>query len=314
MDLQRLRYFLEVARQKNFSKAAKVCRVSQPSLSQQIKKLESEVGGALFIRNRGSVQLSELGEGFLGHAQAVLAEVLAAEEFVDRCQSETQRTIRFGAIPTIAPYLIPEIFRKIQSKHSSARFELIENRTEVIIDALLTNEIDFALLSPPTRIDDLCERLALAKDDFLLTLPAGHRLTKSPTVSVAQLRAEKIILLENSHCLAQQTSAYCEEIGLRPAVTLHSSQIDTLLGMVEAGFGLTFTPRIAANSHHHRRVVFRQLTDNRCSRTLELVWLRRQFLTQAQRSIIECMRSDPKIDRSLNFKISPLQILPLRHT
>lgn len=300
MDLQRIRYFLEVARQKNFSKAAHICSVSQPSLSQQIKKLESEVGGDLFVREHGAVSLTALGNDFMKHAQAIMAEVSAAEEFVSHSQDDIQRTIRFGAIPTIAPYLVPEIFERIHRHYPSACFQLLEYRTEPLIESLLSGEIDFALLSPPTRIDAECDYLSLGIDEFLLTLPLGHPLSKVKSIKAERLKDERIILLENSHCLFQQTEAYCEAIGLKTDVTLQGSQIHTLLGLVERGFGLTFTPAIASKAHADKQVTYRSISQHPCSREIRLVWLRRQFLSKSQQAVLDsikrsvCRKSSPR--------------------
>lgn len=290
MDIQRIKYFLEVARQKNFSKAAGICHVSQPSLSQQIRKLEDEVGGPLFIRAHGAVRLTALGNDFLKHAQAIMADVSAAEEFVTQSRQNLRRTVRFGAIPTIAPYLVPEIFTRIRTKHPDARFELIENRTESVIESLLSGTIDFALLSPPTPIDPECDYLTLARDEFLLTLPKAHRLAKAKSIRIQQLKKDPIILLENSHCLSQQTAAYCERVGLSADVTIRSSQIDTLLRLVESGFGLTFTPAIAAMAHRHRKVVFRSIAKNPCFRVVRLVWLKKPFFSKSQEAVLDAAK------------------------
>ncbi|BET67845.1 LysR substrate-binding domain-containing protein [Opitutales bacterium ASA1] len=290
MDLQRLKYFVEVARQKHFSRAADVCRVSQPSLSQQIKKLEDELGGRVFERNREKVTLTPLGQDFLRHAQAILAEVQSAEEFVQGVQEDHARTIRIGAIPTIAPYLLPELLAAVQTRVPSARFELLESYSETLTEALMTGRIEFALLSPPTAVDAECDHLVLVRDELLLTLPEGHPLAAAPDLTADRLADERMILLENSHCLAAQAGAFCRELGLEEHLEIRSSQIDTLLGLVESGFGLTFTPAIATKAHRHRRVVHRSLGDPPCSREIRLVWLKRKFLTRSQHSVIEAAR------------------------
>jgi LysR family hydrogen peroxide-inducible transcriptional activator len=292
MDLPRIRYFLEVARQKNFSRAAEVCFISQPSLSQQIKKLEAEVGGALFLRSRSKVTLSPLGASFLKHAQAIMAEVATAEEFVAEARHRTERTLRFGAIPTIAPYLIPDIFGAIRGAHPDARLELVEKQTSSLVEALRMGEIDFALLSPPLEGESAFNSLLLAADELLLTLPADHPLCAEDRVDLAAVRKAKIILLEDSHCLAQQTAAFCEEVGLQADVHIRSSQIDTLLCLVEAGFGLTFTPRIAAQAHAHRKLVFRSLGPKQCHRELRLYWVARHILPRFQRSVLDLLRGN----------------------
>lgn len=278
MDLPRIRYFLEVARQKNFSRAAEICYISQPSLSQQIKKLEAEIGGPLFLRTRSKVSLSPLGQSFLKHAQAIMAEVATAEDFVAEAQNQIERTLRFGAIPTIAPYLIPDLFRTIRQKHPDARLELVEKQTDALVESLRMGEIDFALLSPPLDADPAFESLLLGEDELLLTLPANHPLCAQDQIEMAALQKARIILLEGSHCLSQQTAAFCEEVGLQTDVHIRSSQIDTLLCLVEAGFGVTFTPRIATRANRHRQLVFRSLKPNPCHRELRLYWLPRHIM------------------------------------
>lgn len=290
MDLQRLRYFVEVARQKNFSRAAEICHVSQPSLSQQIKKLEEEVDGPLFLRNRGRITLSPLGEAFLQYAQAIMASVASAEEFVAESRSLARRTLRFGAIPTIAPYLIPEIFAAIHQHEPAIKFELVEDRTEKLTEALANGSIDFALLSPPTSIDTICEHLVLRRDELLLTLPADHALAKARRITPTQLAGETIITLEDSHCLSREISAYCASVGLNPDLNIRGSQIETLLRLVEHGFGITFTPRIAVNSNQSDRLVFRSLSQNRCDREIRLMWLRQPILPHSLKQTLSIVQ------------------------
>ena len=290
MDIQRLRYFLEVARQLNFSRAAEVCHVSQPSLSQQIKKLEEEVDGPLFLRNRGRITLTPLGETFRHHAQAIMASVASAEEFVAETRSQARRTIRLGAIPTIAPYLIPEIFAAIKARHADIRFELIEDRTESLLEALSMGGIDFALVSPPTSLDAVCDHITIQQDEFLLALPASHPLAEVRRIKPAQLEGETIILLEDSHCLSRQMAVFCRGIGLTPDVSIRGSQIETLLRLVETGFGLTFAPRIAVRANDDRSLVFRLLHGESCQREIRMVWLRHSILPSSLKMTIKAVQ------------------------
>jgi LysR family hydrogen peroxide-inducible transcriptional activator len=264
--------------------------VSQPSLSQQIKKLEEEVDGQLFLRRRGRIALSPLGEAFLQHAQAILASVASAEEFVAETRSQVHRTIRFGAIPTIAPYLMPDIFAALREREPSMKLGLLEDRTEALVEALMHGTIDFALLSPPTSIDSVCDRLTLLRDELLLTLPASHRLAKAKRLAPEQLAGETIILLEDSHCLSGQVAAYCASTGLAPDVSLRGTQIETLLRLVELGLGLTFTPRIAVASCDGRELVFRALSGESCHREIHLVWLRQPVIARSQRVVLRAMK------------------------
>jgi len=291
MDIQRLRYFLEVARQKHFSRAARICRVTQPSLSQQIKKLEEEVDGPLFLRNRGGITLSPLGEAFLQYAQGIMASVASAEEFVAETRSQARRVIRFGAIPTIAPYLVPEIFAAIREREPGVRFELIEGYTDSLTEALTEGTIDFALLSPPTKLDGACDHLVLLRDELLLTLPAGHELAKRRRLTSRQLASETVILLDDSHCLSRQTSDFCTTIGLAPSVSIRGAQLDTLLHLVEHGFGISFTPHLAVRAKVGTEgLVFRSLSGERCHREIRLAWLRQPILSGTLKLTLKIVR------------------------
>lgn len=286
MDFQRIRYFLEVARQKNFSRAAEACFVSQPSLSQQIKKLEEEVGGPLFLRSRARVRLSPLGEAFLKHAQAIMTQVATAEDFVAETKEQIERTLRFGALPTVAPYLIPDLFARIRRARPEVRLELLEQPTTRLLEALRLGEIDFALLSPPLELEQTLDSVSLAYDELLLTLPQHHPLARKKAIEPGALRGSKILLLEGSHCLAQQTAEICEDVGLHADLHIQSSQIDTLLCLVEAGFGLTFTPRSAAEANSHRPLAFRPLATKQCQRELRLYWLPRSVLPKLHEDVL----------------------------
>ncbi|MCH8476143.1 MAG: LysR family transcriptional regulator [Opitutales bacterium] len=274
LDLQKLRYFVEVARHRHFSKAAEVCHVAQPSLSQQIKKLEESAGGSLLVRNRRAISLTPLGESLLRHAQNILSEVDRAENFLLEAQGRARRTIRLGAIPTIAPYLLPRLVEHLRHLLPEAEFALEENRTEALVENLLAGSMDYALLSPPTAADEFCEAFDLPGDPLYLTLPTNHPLAKQKTIAPPELAGENILLLERSHCLHGQTAAYCEQIGLNTSINIQGSQIETLIRLVEQGLGLTFTPGLAVSTYTDRKVVFRPLTDPPCQRKIQLVWPR----------------------------------------
>ncbi len=290
MDIQRLRYFLEVARCKNFTRAAENCFISQPSLSQQIKKLEEEVGSALFERGRNRVVLTGMGDAFLRHAEAIMAEVATAEAFVLETKEVVERTLRFGAIPTIAPYLVPEIFQIVQAKHPKIRFELIENETAAVIEALRMGSIDFALLSPPFDIEQTHSSLLLRKDQLLLTLRKDHPLASADKLDAQSLKNERILLLGDTHCLSHQTSALCEEVGIYADTKIKGSQIDTLLGLIESGFGLSFIPETAARLNEHRTLCFRPMQPKPFFRDLCLVWLPRKVMPKLASSVVDTLR------------------------
>ncbi|MEM9444727.1 MAG: LysR family transcriptional regulator [Verrucomicrobiota bacterium] len=288
MEFHRIRYFLELARTGNFSKAADMMNVSQPSLSQQINKLEDEVGGSLFLRARDGVTLSELGKEFLPHAKAIMSEIESTRDFIDRSGKGIQGPIRIGAIPTIAPYLLPEILKRITKRYPEAHYELVEDTTKSLIDRLRNGGIDFALMSPPTKIDQDADHHLLMQDELLLALPQRHALCVLKKIELKQLKSERLVLLQEAHCLSRQTEGYCKASGIKADVTIQSSQIDTLLGIIELGLGFSFIPQIAIDFHKHRKVAYRSLTQKPYFREIHLYWMRRRVLSASLQKIIEC--------------------------
>ena len=287
MEFYRLRYFLEVCRHGRISKAASACHVSQPSLSLQIQKLEESLGGSLFLRNRDGLKLTELGESFLPHAQAIMAEVEAAQEFQSEQQSGLQGVIRIGAIPTIAPYCLPQLLKGIHAQHPAVTFDIVEDTTDVLIERLRSGGLDFAILSPPTAIDADTDFLSLGQDELLLTLPEGHTLESNEHISLDALASQPLVLLTETHCLSQQCEHAFRSSKVSPEVRMRSSQIATLLGIVESGLGITFTPRMALENHRNRKVSFHSLQPEPYSREIRMVWMRRHRLSHKQKGVLK---------------------------
>lgn len=290
MEFHRIRYFLEVCKLGRISHAAKACHVSQPSLSLQIQKLEASLGGSLFLRNREGLHLTELGEAFLPHAQAIMAEVESAHEFRDRQKNGIHGVVKIGAIPTIAPYLLPEILMSIQEQHAAATFDIVEDTTDVLIQQLRSGALDFAVLSPPTDIDQDVDVLEVCRDELLLTLPLEHPLAGRGAVDLDEVKSEPLVLLKESHCLSQQCESALRHSRLNPEIRMRSSQIGTLLGIVEAGMGITFTPKIAMSSHREKKVSFHAIEPNPYFREIQWVWMRRHQLSAKQKAVLACVK------------------------
>ncbi len=291
MEIHRIQYFLEVARQKNFSRAAERCNVSQPSLSQQIKKLEDELGECLFLRSRDGITLTDFGQQFLPHADAILREVSAAREFSEDYQGKIAGLIKLGAIPTIAPYLLPGIIAYTRRTHPLIQFEIFEETTQRLVELLREGTLDFALLSPPTPLDEEADFLALPEDELLLTLPREHRLANDKAIKLKELSQESMVQLKDAHCLSRQSQSICHLGGLNPKITIQSSQLETALGMVELGFGFTFTPRMALDSHRHRQVSYHSVSPRPVTRDIRLIWLRRHRLSKTQQALLALLRT-----------------------
>jgi LysR family transcriptional regulator, hydrogen peroxide-inducible genes activator len=204
MEMHQLRYVVAVAHAGNFSRAAEQCHVSQPSLSQQIQKLEEELGERLFDRMKREVKLTPHGESFLRRAVRVLEEVDTAEREAKDATDLLRGTVTLGVLPTIAPYLLPEAITEYLEKYPRVEIVVQEDTTAHLLKLLVACEIDFALASQPIR-DARLEVRELFSEDLLLALPADHPLTRKRTVSASDLEGEALIVIRKIQPLTFQS-------------------------------------------------------------------------------------------------------------
>jgi LysR family transcriptional regulator, hydrogen peroxide-inducible genes activator len=283
MEMHQLRYFVAVARTGNFSRAAGECRVAQPSLSQQIQKLESEVGERLFERTRRRAILTPAGALFLPHALSILETAEQGRQEILEMSGQVRGKILLGALPTIAPYFLPEIVRLFREKYRGVELILHEETTLQLLRGLEENELDLALISdaapnPRIRIEKLFS------EELLLCLPADHALLRQRVVVAADLEQEKFILMQEGHCLGAQAQRFCQTKGLHPQISCRSAQIATVLAMVQAGLGVSLIPEMARNQGPAGSVVYRSLDGAQPRRTLALAMSRQR---KSSRCVLE---------------------------
>jgi LysR family hydrogen peroxide-inducible transcriptional activator len=290
MELHQLRYLVAVADTHNFTAAAELCHVTQPTLSHQIKKLEDEVGEPLLQRRRKGAFLTPLGEQIHRHAQEILRNVEAVQQAASAFSHQIQGSLRIGVIPTIAPYFFPGLLRLSQKRYPGIRFRLTEEPTDYLLASLGKGALDLAILSPPIANDAL-QALDLFEDEFLLALPANHFLAKSRKLSLRALRDEPMILMNDAHCLRGQTISFCQRVGFAPRVFIQSSQLDTVLAMVETGQGISLVPAMARKAFRHRKVIFRSLRPEKLSRKISVAWSRQMAPSRAFTAFLDLCKS-----------------------
>jgi LysR family hydrogen peroxide-inducible transcriptional activator len=244
MELHQLRYFLAVVRTKNFSRAAEQCHVAQPSLSQQIMKLEDELGEKLFERTKREVALAPAGDLLRAHAERVLQEVESACDSVREMRGLVRGRVTLGVLPTIAPYFLPRRLRAFAANFPAVEVVIHEDTTDQLAAALLAKEVDLAIVSLPV------ERVGLAAEELfeeklLVVLPAGHELARRRRLTLDDLEREAFILMKEGHCLAGQALQFCRLKGFAPRVSFRSAQIETVLAFVAKGWGISIVPEMA---------------------------------------------------------------------
>jgi LysR family hydrogen peroxide-inducible transcriptional activator len=242
MEIHQLRYFVAVADEGNFSRAAAKVRVAQPSLSQQIRKLEAEVGQPLFDRLPRSVVLTEAGRCLLEYARQILASIGDARRCVDELKGKIAGDVAVGAIPTIAPY-VPELVVRFQNHYPEVKLEIVEDVTDGITRRIEAGELDVALASTCQESPTL-RRERLGNEPLLALVPEGHSLAKKTLIELDDLKSERFLLLHEMHCLSQQVNHLLEARRLRPEIALAGSQLSTIANMVAAGIGISIVPEM----------------------------------------------------------------------
>src|SRR5262249_8881615 len=224
MEIHQLRYFVAVAQASSFSRAAEACCVSQPSLSQQIAKLEADVGQRLLDRLGRRVQLTDAGRQLLDSALAILVTVEDARRRLKDDGNLAGCRLTLGVIPTIAPCLLPVLLQRFETRHPGVEITVHEDVTRNLVGAVISGELDLAVLARP--IED--ERVTLEElwtEPLVLALPRGHRLVRKKQITIDALRAERFLLLTEMHCLGEQVLSYCRAHECRPPIACRSAQI-----------------------------------------------------------------------------------------
>ena len=288
MELHQLRYFCAVAETGSFSRAAEQSHVSQPSLSQQILKLEDELGARLFDRLGRSVRLTDVGKAFLPRARAVLHELEAARGDVVERKDSLSGVVCVGAIPTVAPYFLPPILSTFSRKFPQAHLSVIEEITPVLLDRLRAGTVDIAVLALPIRGHEF-EILPLLTEPFYAALPAHHPLAHRSGVSLKDLRREPFLLLRDGHCFRDNALAACNRARVAPRIAFESGQFSSLLGLVSAGMGVSLVPEMAREKKSNCRYV--PISDPEAVRTIGAIVLRGRSLTRARQSFVDLLRS-----------------------
>jgi LysR family hydrogen peroxide-inducible transcriptional activator len=243
MEIHQLRYFVAVAEEGSFSRAAAKVRVAQPSLSQQIRKLEAEVGQPLFDRLPRSVVLTEAGRCLIDYARQILTSIGDARRCVDELKDEVSGRLAVGAIPTIAPYVLPDLVGKFQNHYPEVTLEIVEDVTKGITRRVEAGELDVALASTCQQTPTL-RRESLGNEPLLALAPQGHPLAKKTLVGLDDLKSQRFLLLHEMHCLSQQVHHLLEVRRLRPEIALAGSQLGTIANMVAAGIGVSIVPQM----------------------------------------------------------------------
>jgi LysR family hydrogen peroxide-inducible transcriptional activator len=281
MDLTQLRYLVTIAEAGSFTQAARKLKLSQPSLSLAIKKLEDEIGQPLFDRLTRRVVPTEAGERLLETARRVMEELDRTACEVRDLKGEVSGTLRIGAIPTIGPFVLPDILEQFHGKFPAVNLHVVEDVTGRLLPLLEQGELDVALVS------DLPERPGIHTDlvgseELLAIMPEDCELARQKTVEWQDLEKERFLVLGEEHCLAEQVAWFCRKNRISGRTIMEGTQLATIAALVQRGLGISLVPSLMV-SNGHKKLTYRRLAGTPPVRPLYVAWSLLRYRTQAGR-------------------------------
>ncbi|RRN56431.1 LysR family transcriptional regulator [Pseudoxanthomonas sp. SGNA-20] len=275
MNLRDLKYLVALADHKHFGRAAAACYVSQPTLSTQIRKLEDELGVPLVERAPRKVMLTPAGREAAERARRIVAEVEQMKEAARRSQDPEAGTVRLGIFPTLAPYLLPHVVPRVLERFPHLELLLVEEKSDELLARLREGKLDAAILALPVHDDQLHAEF-LFEEPFVLAVPGQHPLARRANVTLDELAEQRLLLLEDGHCLREQALDVCRVSGAHEKTGFRATSLETLRQMVAANVGATLLPVLAvkppvAQSDNIHLLGF---SDSHPSRSLAMVWRR----------------------------------------
>jgi LysR family transcriptional regulator, hydrogen peroxide-inducible genes activator len=285
MEIHQLRYFCAVARNGTFTRAAQAERVAQPSLSQQILKLEAELGAKLFDRLSKSARLTSFGTAFLPKAERILRELSEAKIEILEMSGKDKGEISIGAIPTVAPYLLPPVLSSFSRQHPGVVVNVIEDTTPVLLDRLQAGKVDLVIAALPLDGMEVVA-LKLLREPFFLVVPTSHALSQRKLIRLEEIPKEsRFLLLKEGHCFRDSTIEACRKSRISPNVVFESGQFATILAMVSANMGISAVPRMAVQSVRGCRFI--EIGNPGATRSSAVATRSRHFKTRAEQVFLQ---------------------------
>lgn len=294
LSLRQLQYAVAVADTLGFHKAAALCHVSQPTLSAQVQQLESVLGLPLFERDRRRVLITPAGQDVVQRARRILLEVGDLIGAARQAREPFTGTLRIGVIPTIAPYLLPELTPRIGAAYPKLSVVFREEKTSDIVRELNEGALDAGLLALEADLGGDCAHAEIARDDFVAALPRGHALAKKKRLEVSDLENARVLLLDEGHCFRDQALSLCAK-GHAQETSFRATSLSTLAQMVSSGAGITLLPELAVSVENRRgQLEIRPFARPVPGRTIALVWRRKSPLADAFAKFADTLRRAAK--------------------
>jgi DNA-binding transcriptional LysR family regulator len=270
MEMQQVRYFVALARELNFTRAAEACNVSQPALTRAIQSLEEEFGGPLFHRDKTQTQISELGRMMLPHIQDMLAHTEAAREQAKKFKQVGYSELKLGAMCTIAAWVMADLLIKFREAFPSVSLNLKDYDSTILIDGLLKGALEVAVTSVPEGMEDKLHAIPLYTEEFVVVLPPNHPLAAKQMLKVWDLDGQPYVNRINCEVF-MPVAAKVTAMGVKTPMVFRSERDDWVLGMIRAGVGWGFFPEFSTIPDD---LPVRRLTEPTFDRKIQLVTVR----------------------------------------
>lgn len=288
MELSQLRYFLKAAELENFTRAAEELHVTQPALSRAIAKLEEELGQPLFERQARHVVLTHAGHLLAARARQVIALVEdTREELADDGQTGT---LRIGAIPTIAPYFLPQVLGEFARQKPHATLVVVEDITANLLKQTLDGDVDVAIVALPIAAEHL-EVETLFQEELFLVLPPGHPLVLRRRITIEDVEPYPVVLLSQGHCLSDSVLTLCRNRSFQPITVGRTTQLATVQEIVSLGHGVSLIPRMARILDTSNSRVYRSFCSPPPTRTVAMTWNPYRFQRRLLADFKDALRS-----------------------
>ena len=281
MNLKEIQYFVTLAEQQHFGKAAALCFVSQPTLSMQIQKLEHELGVKLFERSNKSVNITAAGKELVTQAKSILNGAAQMREQAKTLSDPLAGEIKIGIIPTLGPYLLPLCLQKINKQLPKLKTIIIEDKTDNLLKALDNHEIDAAILALPVNSDNYAVH-KLFKEEFLFACSKQNPLADKKSIKIDMINPAELLLLAEGHCLRGQALELCKLSGGQFSAT----SLETLKELSAANLGVTILPRLACKNLN-KNLVIKKISANKPHRQVAIIWRKTSSRTAALSKISE---------------------------
>jgi len=291
MEIHQLEYFIAIVETGSFSRAAERCNVAQPSLSQQIKKLENEIGHLLFDRLGRTVVLTDAGRMLIPKARAILEEIHGIKMEIQTDIQDGQGWLAVGFIPTVSPFVLPGVIRRFGQEFPEAALEVHEDLTEEIVRKLIAAELDVGITSLPIK-NKLIQTEELLTETLMVASSPKYEIASHASIQVKELDKFPFIALSEVHCLGEQVQSFCYQQNVALNIVCHTTQLSTVHNCIAMGLGVSLVPQALAINDSLEQVVYRTISEPQPQRKIVAATHAKRRTSYLARQFIEIVRSE----------------------